>query len=110
MINPAGKISLGIDGSVSLGGALAGIDISPTSGVVLRTPGGSMTLDPIGKIDMSTNTGFTVTGPFAHLNTTATALSPAAPTSPFTVAVAGGGLSIDPFTGDSAAGAPTIKV
>lgn len=109
LINRGGKISLAPDGSVGIGGPTAGIDISPTSGVTLRTPGGSISLNPAGKVEVAANTGFAVTGPFAHLNTTATALSPSAPTSPFTVAAAGGGLSIDPFTGDSASGFPTIK-
>ena len=108
MINPAGKISLGIDGSVGLGGALAGIDISPTTGVTLRTPGGSISLNTIGKVEMAANTGFTVTGPFAHLNTTGVLLSPGAALSPFSVAASGPGF-LDPLTGHFTGGFLTIK-
>jgi hypothetical protein len=108
IINPAGKISLGIDGNISLGGALAGIDISPTTGIILRTSGGSISLNTIGKVEVAANTGFTVTGPFSHLNTTGVLLSPSAALSPFTVAAAGPGM-IDPLTGHATAGFPSIK-
>lgn len=104
----AGKISLGIDGSVGIGGPLAGIDISPTTGVVLRTPGGSFSIDPIGKIAASTNTGFTVTGPYAHLNTTAALLSPGAASSPYAIAAAGPGFQ-ESLTGVPFGGFTTIK-
>lgn len=110
IINPSGKVSLSLDGSISLGGATAGIDISPTRGIILRTTGGSVTLSPTGKFDVAANSGATITGPFSHLNTTATLLSPSAATSPFGVAVSGGGMSIDPLTGDSAAGSSTVKI
>jgi len=108
LITPGGKISLGLDGSVGIGGALAGIDISPTAGVILRTAGGSISLNTLGKVEVAANTGFTVTGPFAHLNTTGVLLSPGAALSPFNVAAAGPGF-LDPLTGDFTGGFSTIK-
>lgn len=107
-INTSGKISLGMDGTIGLGSAEAGIDISPTLGVVLRTRGGSFTLAPSGKVDIAANSGCTVTGTFFHANTTSTLLSPGAATSPFTVAAAGPGL-IDVLDGTAIAGFPSIK-
>lgn len=110
LVNLLGKISLGKDGVIGLGGASAGIDIDPVNGVIIRTSGGSMSLDLLGKIEMACNAGLTVTGSFAHLNTTATALGPGAATGPFNIAAFGPG-SIDPFTGNpcSVSGFSTLK-
>lgn len=107
-INTSGKISLAMDGTIGLGSAQAGIDISPTLGVVLRTAGGSFTLSPTGKVDVAATGGCTVTGTFFHANTTATLLSPGAASSPFTVAAAGPGM-IDVLDGTSIAGFSTVK-
>lgn len=105
LINITGtKISLAADGTVSLGSGLAGIDISPTSGVVLRTPGGSISLNSAGKVEIAANLGFSVTGLQAHLNTTGVLFGPGAATSPYRVAVTGGGLGMDPLTGHSESG------
>jgi hypothetical protein len=105
LINITGtKISLSADGTIGIGSGLAGIDISPTSGVVLRTPGGSISLNPAGKVEIAANLGFSVTGLQAHLNTTGVLFGPGAATSPYRVAVTGGGLGIDPLTGHSESG------
>lgn len=111
IMNLAGKISLGVDGSIGLGGAAAGIDISPLGGVVIRTAGGSMSLDPIGKIEMACNAGLTITGSFAHMNTTATLIGAGAATSNLFVAAIEPGKSLDPLTGNlcSVSGFSTIK-
>ena len=108
IMNPSAKLSLALDGTISLGGAMAGIDISPTKGVIIRTVGGSINLSNIGKVEIAANAGATITGPFSHLNTTSTMLSPGALVSPFTVGAAGPGI-LDPLTGDSAAGFPSVK-
>jgi hypothetical protein len=101
-------MTLGIDGSVSLGGPLAGIDISPTAGVIMRTVGGSISLNPAGKVEIAANLGCTITGPFSHLNTTGIALGAGAATSPYFVAASGPGF-IDPLTGHATGGFPAIK-
>lgn len=108
IMNPSAKLSLALDGTISLGGAMAGIDISPTKGIILRTIGGSINLNTIGKVEIAANAGATITGPFSHLNTTATLLSAGASTSAFTVASSGPGF-LDPLTGDSTGGFPTVK-
>lgn len=110
MTNPAGKISLALNGTISLGGPMAGIDISPTIGVVIRTPAGHINLSVPGKVDIAANTGMTVTGPFSHLQTSGVILGPGGALSPFVVAAIGPG-SIDPLTGNAAAvsGFPGIK-
>lgn len=105
LINITGtKISLAADGTIGIGSGLAGIDISPSSGVVLRTPGGSISLNPAGKVEIAANLGFSVTGLQAHLNTTGVLFGPGAASSPYRVAVTGGGLGMDPLTGHSESG------
>lgn len=104
------KIALTATGSVSLGGTAASIEIDPIAGIILRTPGGSISLNSVGKVEMAANTGLTVTGPFAHLNNTAIAFGPAAATSPYNIAAIGPG-SLDPLTGNpcSVGGFPAMR-
>lgn len=97
--NLSGKISLEMNGNISIGGATAGIEIGPTTGVVMRTPAGSISLKPEGKVEIAGQAGVTVTGAFSHLNTTGILLGGGAATSGFNVAAIGPGF-IDPLTGN----------
>lgn len=109
--NIAGKISLSMNGDISIGGATAGIEVGPTTGVVLRTVAGSISINPAGKIEIAGQTGVTVSGAFSHLNTTGVLLGGGAFTSGYSAAAIGPGF-IDPLTGNPCAvgGAGNVKI
>lgn len=103
MINMTGtKISMSPSGDIGLGGPTAGIDISPVNGIVMRTIGGSISLDLIGNIELTSSVppaGTRINGLFFDAKTTFVNLGAGAETSGHNIAAFGPGY-IDPLTGN----------
>lgn len=111
MVNATGsKFTLAKDGTISIGSGAAGIEISPTAGIILRVGGNSFSLSPTGKAELAVPIGFTITGGQTHINTSTFLIGAGAGTSPFRVQVCGGGLGLDPLTGLSETGYPLLGV
>jgi len=105
LLNESGsKIALEATGTITLGSRDAGLIISPTKGVSAYSGQATFALTPAGKAEIAAQGGFTVTGSQAHLNTTGVLFGGGAATSPYRVAICGGGLGINPLTGTSETG------